>query len=507
MGDAPEVSAAVCAALVGEGHLVRRVSLGAVVARQGADGFTADLTSAEQVAQLHRLIQGPEGRPVGGVINLMGLCPPWQTTGVPAEKDVLRICHSAFNLAKELADDLRTSAAAGGGCYLNVTGLDGQFGLDHSASPRLAAAGTLGITKTFSREYPKLLVKNVDVDPTQAAPALAAQLIEELTVDDGLLEVGRSGGRRWQIELEPQPPAGDLGPLELNRESVVLVTGGAYGVTAEVSKALAHAARPRLVLVGRSELPGPEPAEFLGLDGPPLRAKLIELARARGGKVAPAEIEREFSRVRKDRQIRASVDECRRAGSEVEYHAIDVRNAAQFGGLIDDLYVRYGRIDGVVHGAGVIEDKRIVDKSLDSFDRVFGVKVDSALTMVGKLRSESLKFLVFFSSVSGRFGNAGQADYSAANEFLNKLADYLDRAWPGRTVAVNWGPWDGGMVSDELRRMYTAAGIDLIPIDEGIAWLLTQLREPTQPSAEVVVSGGVQQMLRGGREPLAVQHS
>lgn len=506
MGDVPDVTAAVCAALAGEGHLVRRVSQGETVSRQGADGFTADLTSAEQVAQLHRLVQGGEQRIVGAAINLLGLCSPWQAAGLPAEKDVLRICHSAFNLAKELADDLRASAAEGGGCFLNVTGLGGRFGLDSTAPLPIAAAGTLGITKTLGREYPKLLVKNVDVDASQAAPLLASQLIEELTVDDGLLEVGRSGGRRWQIELAPQPPAVHLRPLDLDRQSVIVVTGGAYGVTAEVSKALARAAQPRLVLVGRSELPGAEPAELAGLDGPPLRAKLIERARTRG-KVAPAEIEREFSRVRKDRQIRAAVDACRRAGAEVEYHALDVRNAAQFGGLIDDLYARYGRIDGVIHGAGVIEDKRIVDKTLDSFDRVFCTKVDSALTLVRKLRSESLKFLVFFSSVSGRFGNAGQADYSAANEFLNKLADFLDRQWPGRTVAVNWGPWDGGMVSDELRRMYAAAGIDLIPVDEGVAWLLTQLREPSQPSAEVVVSGGVQQMLRGGREPLAVQHS
>lgn len=505
MGDAPDVSAAITAALTGEGHLVRRVSAGAKVARQGADGFTADLASPEQVAQLHQLVRGSEGRVVGAVINLLGLCPPWRAGGMPAENDVLRICHSAFNVAKQMADDLRASAAEGGGCWLNVTGIDGRFGLDGASEPNIAAAGTLGITKTLHREQPKLLVKNVDVDPQQPAPLLASQLIEELTVDDGLLEVGRSGGRRWQIELEPQPPAASLQPLALDRESVVLVTGGAYGVTAEVSKALARLAQPRLVLVGRSELPGPERAELAGLDGPPLRAKLIELARQGGGKVAPAEIEREFSRVRKDRQIRAAVDECRQAGSQVEYHALDVRSAAQFGGLIDQLYAKYGRIDGVIHGAGVIEDKRIADKTLDSFDRVFCTKVDSALTLVRKLRPDALKFLVFFSSVSGRFGNAGQADYSAANEFLNKLADYLDRQWPARTVAVNWGPWDGGMVSDELRRMYAAAGIDLIPIDEGVGWLLTQLRETRQPSAEVVVSAGVQQMLHGGRQPLALQ--
>ena len=91
------------------------------------------------------------------------------------------------------------------------------------------------------------------------------------------------------------------------------------------------------------------------------------------------------------------------------------------------------------------------------------------MALARKLRPESLKFLVFFSSVSGRFGNIGQADYSAANEYLNKLAQHLDRSWPGRVVAINWGPWDAGMVSDQLREMYRKQrDIDLIPPAEGV---------------------------------------
>jgi NAD(P)-dependent dehydrogenase (short-subunit alcohol dehydrogenase family) len=167
--------------------------------------------------------------------------------------------------------------------------------------------------------------------------------------------------------------------------------------------------------------------------------------------------------------------------------------------LIDTLYERFGRIDGVVHGAGTIEDKRISDKTLASFAGVFRTKAVSAHALAQRLRPDSLKFLVFFGSVSGRFGNVGQVDYSAANEALNKLADQFaarqgaagSRA---RVVCINWGPWGAGMVSDELRRLYAARGIGLIPIEVGTRAFLDELRL-SEGSAEVIVSASIERML------------
>jgi NAD(P)-dependent dehydrogenase (short-subunit alcohol dehydrogenase family) len=222
---------------------------------------------------------------------------------------------------------------------------------------------------------------------------------------------------------------------------------------------------------------------------------MIEAARRRGERPFPAEIERQVKGILKKRQIRQNIADCQRAGSTVEYHSLDVRDADAFGRLIDRLYERFGKIDGVIHGAGIIEDRRIRDKSDESFANVWRTKVDSALTLAAKLRPESLQFLVFFSSVSGRFGNAGQVDYSAANEFLNKLADHLSCRWPTNVVSINWGPWDGGMVTDELRRMYATVGLDMIPVDVGVACFLAEIRGPRRQSAEVVISGSVDQML------------
>jgi NAD(P)-dependent dehydrogenase (short-subunit alcohol dehydrogenase family) len=441
---------------------------------------------------------------VGGVISLLGLCPPFVDPDCEEAELTLKISEWTFNLVKELEGDLEASAREGGGWFVNLTALGGRFGLGGEGPASLAAAGTLGIAKTLQRERPRLRVKNIDVDPQMPTALLAERLVQELEAGDDLVEVGLTRRGRWRPALVEVAAPRDLPPLPLTPESVVLVTGGAVGVTADVARGLAASGRPRLVLVGRSPLPAPEGPETSGLDRVALRRHFLQEARAQGQPVIPAEIERAVGRVLKDRTLRANLDACTAAGAVVEYHALDVRDAERFGELIDGIYQRFGRLDGVVHGAGVIEDKRIADKTSASFASVFRTKVDGALTLARKVRPEGLRFLVFFSSVSGRFGNVGQVDYSAANEFLNKLAGRLARRWPAaRVVSINWGPWDGGMVSDELRRLYDMAGIGMIPVAKGVRAFLSEIGLEDRPGGEVVLSCSVGRLqAAGGRDPL-----
>ena len=143
--------------------------------------------------------------------------------------------------------------------------------------------------------------------------------------------------------------------------------------------------------------------------------------------------------------------------------------------LVDSIYAERGRIDGVIHGAGLIEDKLIAQKTTESFDRVFDTKVQSALTLAKKLRGDT-RFIAFFSSVSGAFGNRGQTDYAAANAALDSLAHHLRATRNTRVLSVNWGPWAGaGMVRPELEAEYARRGVALIAPDDGAERFIEEL--------------------------------
>ena len=242
-----------------------------------------------------------------------------------------------------------------------------------------------------------------------------------------------------------------------------MITGGARGITAAIAIEIAQRFQPNLILVGRSEVPAEHEDEATAAiqDKTEVKRALIDLVRDRGEKPAPAVIESMFKRLLADREIRSNLKAIREAGARVEYHSVDVRDAAGLTELCSDIQKRFGCIDGVIHGAGIIDDKLLKDKAPESFDRVFGTKVESAATLTDVLDPANLRFMAFFASIASRYGNRGQSDYAAANDVLCKLASELDRRWDGRVFAVAWGPWSGlGMVSD-LEKHLTNRGIAL----------------------------------------------
>jgi hypothetical protein len=270
-----------------------------------------------------------------------------------------------------------------------------------------------------------------------------------------------------------------------------------------VAQELASRYKPKLVLVGSSPAPTEESADTASLH---TQAEIKAALLKRDASAKPAAIEAAYRRLLKDREIRENLAAIRAAGSTVEYRAVDVRDVAAFGALIDELNAK-GGIAGVIHGAGVIEDKLLRDKTPESFDRVFGTKVDSALTLARKLDSTKLKFFSLYASITSRYGNRGQSDYAAANEVLSKLACDLDRKWPGRVVSIAWGPWaEVGMVAD-LQKHLVARGLKLIEPPIGAGFAVDEVIFGTKGEPEVLVAGGTETAAKPGGakgEPVAV---
>ncbi|HEX4451928.1 MAG TPA: SDR family NAD(P)-dependent oxidoreductase [Kofleriaceae bacterium] len=348
-------------------------------------------------------------------------------------------------------------AVLGGARVIYVATLNGELG-------RGGFGGPAGLIKTLAAEFPDVRARIVDLESTESPVEAAAKLHGELHASDHHLEIGYIGGVRSSFEVVPAEVI--AGGVALDESSVVLVTGGARGITAKAAIALANRYGCKIELVGRSALPGREdPAVAAARDAKALRTLLAKA----GG--TPAIIEARVARVLADREIRATLAAL---GDRATYHAVDVRSP-ELGELIDDLYERHGRIDAVIHGAGILEDKLIRHKTPESFERVFATKLVGARTLVDKLRDD-VKLVVMFSSISGAFGNRGQVDYAAAGDALDKLAWTLQRKIKGRVVSIDWGPWAGaGMVSPDLEREYARRQIGLIDPDAGVEALLAEL--------------------------------
>jgi NAD(P)-dependent dehydrogenase (short-subunit alcohol dehydrogenase family) len=389
----------------------------------------------------------------------------------------------------ELFERVKEAVTSGASSVLVATGHGGHFGHRTAHDAPLLRGGPAGLVKTVAAEWPGVRARVVDLDPDETPTRLAELLCTELVSNDELVEVGYVDGKRCGLNVVPAPQRGDGrgAGITIDSSSVVLLTGGARGITGLVAIALARRYRCRLELVGRSALPDPvEDPELAGAtDAPALRRRLIEHASGNGAPNA-AEIEARCRRLVADREIRTTLGAIRAAGSEVAYHSADVRDP-DFARLIDDIYVRHGRIDGVIHGAGVLEDKLIRTKTSDSFERVFATKMAGAATLAMKLRRD-VRFVVLFSSLSGVLGNRGQVDYAAANDALDKLAWSLNQRVAGRVVSIAWGPWTGaGMVSPELEREYVRRGIGLIDAERGIDCLLRELGDGRAADAQVIV--------------------
>jgi acyl transferase domain-containing protein/NAD(P)H-dependent flavin oxidoreductase YrpB (nitropropane dioxygenase family)/NAD(P)-dependent dehydrogenase (short-subunit alcohol dehydrogenase family)/acyl carrier protein len=480
-----------------------------------ADAFAADLSDPATVGQLIARLQSEVG-PIAGVIHLLPLAEPVE--GEDLARRARREVYSLYLLARGLEAELRQAGREqGGAVLLGVTGMGGGLAFGDEPLPESFLPGhgaVTGFLKCIAFEWPEVLVRAVDLDPDRPATEHAERLLGELGDPRGPREVGYVDGRRVTAQTEPGPVDKEhRSPIRLGLDSVVLVTGGARGITAKVALELAKRFKPTLLLVGRSPLPGPEPIHLARLESAAdLKTTLMADFKREGKAHTPAAVEQAYQRLKQDREIRANLEAIHQAGAKVHYYAADVRDTAAFGELLEQLQKEFGKIDGVIHGAGVIEDKLLKDKTPESFERVFGTKVDSTLTLAKKLDPERTQFLVLFSSLASRYGNVGQSDYAAANDTLCKLAAQLDRQWAGRITAMAWGPWAGvGMVA-HLEKHLVNKGLQLISPEAGPVYVIEELLHGRKGDYEVVIAGGSEQSAQlraesGGRrvEPATVQ--
>ncbi len=412
--------------------------------------------------------------------------------GDAAQDHLKHYIADAFELTRHLGNALQASAHEGGAILASISRMDGTFGVDGLNGRHPYPGGLAGLMKTAAIEWPEVTCRALDIDAGwQDNPAIARQIVAELLqpVPHAPVEVGWQRDRRVTLALHPAPIDDRTDPpLELEDGDVVVLTGGARGVTAAAAETLSRHRALNLVLLGRSPRPFDEPSWLQGLEAEADIKKAIIANDFATAPPTPMAVEKAYRRYHSNREISANLARIKATGAEARYFSLDVRDADKVRAVLNDVRLVHGPIKALVHGAGILRDKRILDKTPEEFQQVFDTKVQGLENLLAATREDPLRYIILFSSVAARFGNIGQVDYAVANEVLNKVAVAEAAQRKNCTVrAINWGPWDGGMVDASLKKSFQAKKIPLIPVEQGAAAFLKEMTAGSREAVEVVI--------------------
>ncbi|MGA2025748.1 MAG: SDR family NAD(P)-dependent oxidoreductase [Syntrophobacteraceae bacterium] len=318
-------------------------------------------------------------------------------------------------------------------------------GEDTETPGRLAAEGMLGLFLSAAQEYPAVQFRTLEIGRDTD---LRAALCDALDRGYPTVEMAHRDGRVFTSEGRVAPSVfRDPLTLELSPGDVVVMSGGATGISAHLARSLAPF-KPRLVFLGRTSLdPGmntvnPPPAHQLS-ESLPLENRALEITR--------------------------TLEDLHSSGIEAYYHTCDVTNPEAVRAFMDEVANRYGKVRGIIHGAGVLRDGFLSQMTPDDFSMVTDIKFLGAWNLFLAAEKADLRFFVGLSSVAAIQGNPGQTNYAAANRMMSALIRALRRKNGAiRFKALMLPPIEGaGMAEDQdVRELMRWKGASYIHVNE-----------------------------------------
>jgi acyl transferase domain-containing protein/acyl carrier protein len=294
-------------------------------------------------------------------------------------------------------------------------------------------AGMGGLLKAAQLENPKLITQLIALDSETSASIATDCILENRNGADqntSMQSIRYQDGKRYLaqwLEVEDAlPQISDQSTPPWQDNAVYLISGGAGGLGLLVAQDIAQKTKhTTLVLTGRSEL---------------------------------------------SEQKAAKLNILNTNHTKVDYRQVDVTKKAAVKALIDTVQTDYGQLNGIIHSAGIIQDNFILKKNQDELFNVFDPKVTGLINLDQATQNIKLDFIVLFSSLAAVLGNTGQADYAAANAFMDAYAHYrngLVKAGQrhGHTVSINWPLWQsGGMAMDAASEQVMQQNTGMVPM-------------------------------------------
>ncbi len=280
---------------------------------------------------------------------------------------------------------------------------------------------------------------------------------------------------RWAVGLREQPAADGKPGLTLNNKTVFLITGAAGSIVSAITADLAAASGGIFYLLDLVPEPAPNDPDLQRFvtDKDGLKRDLFVRIQTRGERATPALVEKELAALERAHAAQSAIAAVRAAGGTAHYISVNLTDADGVTKAIDRIRQAHGRIDVLLHAAGIDRSRALPDKDSREFDLVFDVKSDGFFYLLRAIGDMPLAATVAFSSIAGRFGNPGQTDYSSANDLLCKITSSLRTSHPStRGIAIDWTAWGGiGMASrGSIPKIMETAGIDMLPPNRAFQW-------------------------------------
>ncbi len=350
------------------------------------------------------------------------------------------------------------------------------------------------LSRTAAAEWPNAFIKSLNVDiESLDDDDIAAIIVDELHSGDPPFELHIDAHGQCSIPIAHPAPLDDVDPSptetipRITSGDTLVVAGGGRGVTAACIIELARRHRLQFLILGRTELTDEPHATRHARGDAAIKSALFHAA-DEDDPPSPAEIARQARQIQSQRALRRTLGAITDLDSAVIYRSCDIRDPEDVQTAVDDARRRWGPIDAIVHGAGVLADAWIADKSAEDFHRVFHTKVEGYEHLRQATANDDLKAVALFSSIAAHSGNAGQSDYAMANGALNRIAHQEAQSRPQCLVkALCWGPWDGGMVTPSLRAHFQDEGITLLSKERGASLFADELLHGPPHQVQVIL--------------------
>jgi len=332
------------------------------------------------------------------VVNCLSLDAASVPTAADLEVTSLKGCGSTLHLVQALLEKLSQPPRL----WLVTKGAQA---VNSHHLPGVAQSPIWGLGKAIAQEHPELNCGLIDLDP-EATGDEASTLFEEICSEDAEDQVAFRSQTRYVARLVRHRPIisgvgqtllGDLASssVSFRGDSSYLITGGLGDLGLAVARFLVERGARHLVLLGRSQ---------------------------------PSD------------KVNSQLKELELFGATVLVASADVSDYEQLARVLALIEQSAKPLRGIIHSAGVLDDGILQQLSWQRFERVMAPKVQGAWNLHALTQNLSIDFFVLFSSTPALLGSAGQANYCAANGFLNALAFYRRaQGLPG--MSINWGAW------------------------------------------------------------------